>query len=795
MVDHIQWDASCRDEYQPASVLGLLMRTIWALLLLLLGATNVTAWPVHGQVPPSVVCPITTGNCAGIGGGSSLFTAAKCDGTTDDNAAFNSFASWAVNTWQASHAGQIELYVPPGVNCVWNQAFALTFSGIRNLLVVGYGATWSGSYIHLATFGQYQDRVHSVRLLTATAGANTITVNPASLTQPNDGCQTVAACAALFTVGQIALISGFDLQHGGFPGNWHYFEYVVPTAINASSGVVTLSAPLKYTYKATWPSYNVNPVPPGGQPDFGGPATLFAWNPTWPSSFEYRGLTFASTAGVQNDITSQFATFRDVTFNQGAFCAFPSMNQTFQVINSTMTACQIEADKLIGDVNFTNTTLASIGFQSSSIERFTASSLTVASIAGTPKKATISNSTISVSFSVGASVNGRTDSISLTNTSVASLAQSGISVGGILYQGNGLNGSGVGEGLNNAVGWSMSAAGVITIPNAYIVQAGGNISVGWMVPGTNLCWNDTSYTCGALFQITDVTQDANPSSIITISHASPAVIGSTAHGRTAGDLVGFMTSGACALPAPLTCLGTGGLGAYYVKTVIDANNYTVSLTNGGAAINTTTDGTGPFGVIQGNTYVATNAPSCAFACWSYAGGKLFVRTHPAPIFNCSGCSGDPAIAGLNTAPANAPLYSYFKRTMTNATNATSGLSTVWGTLTNLKVTIANGNQYTGSLTATNNPNVEHPGNWLNSSFVAGSYIPAVINEKSAGTRTLSGGAWTGAQSGDTLTNPSSPPLWAPEYWQNAGTDISSDPSHPMSMDVEVVTTQGVVNPP
>jgi hypothetical protein len=68
--------------------------------------------------------------------------------------------------------------------------------------------------------------------------------------------------------------------------------------------------------------------------------------------------------------------------------------------------------------------------------------------------------------------------------------------------------------------------------------------------------------------------------IVTISIASPAVVTWTGHGRTVLDPTVPSTTGA--LPTGLTA-GT----QYYVKTVIDANTFTVSLTSGGTAINTT----------------------------------------------------------------------------------------------------------------------------------------------------------------------------------------------------------------
>jgi len=71
----------------------------------------------------------------------------------------------------------------------------------------------------------------------------------------------------------------------------------------------------------------------------------------------------------------------------------------------------------------------------------------------------------------------------------------------------------------------------------------------------------------------------------TISNATPGSIGYTAHGLVVDQQVRFTTTGT--LPSPLV-VGTN----YFVKTVTNANAFTVTTAIGSAAINTTTNGTG-----------------------------------------------------------------------------------------------------------------------------------------------------------------------------------------------------------
>jgi hypothetical protein len=89
---------------------------------------------------------------------------------------------------------------------------------------------------------------------------------------------------------------------------------------------------------------------------------------------------------------------------------------------------------------------------------------------------------------------------------------------------------------------------------------------------------------------------------VTISNASPGVVGWTAHGLALNAPVFFSTTGGlptgltAAVPATGTSFSANTYLSnptlYYVKTIVDANNFTVSATIGGAAINTSSAGSG-----------------------------------------------------------------------------------------------------------------------------------------------------------------------------------------------------------
>lgn len=760
-----------------------MIRIIFALIASLFVSSDAPAW-YRGIAGGAVVCNFATGIATGVGAGTCIASPSACDGATDNTAAFLAFTTWATGTWQATHTGKIELRLP-AATCKLVNPGSVQFAGIADLLVSGYGSTLIGDFPHIGVSnGVWADLTHSVRVATVSAGASSVTVTPSATTQPSTGCASVAACVALFPVGSWAYIGMGDLQAGtGFPNNQAVFEFVQILTANSGTGVITFTTPLTSTYKSTSPSYNtaISTI------DYGGPATLFALHSDWNSSVEWRGITFNSGASAypQQDFPGKTAIFKDVTCStSGVACFAPSINKSVDFNNVRTPNSTLEPDKEVEDWTIVNSSGDQMQFQSAgSFKRLTMSGSTYRNIIGTPSAAAISNSTITEVLYPGATNFGASTSTTLTNVAVGGIGvQVSGSIGGSFYQGV------TSEGINHATGWSM-ASGVITVPNSYILQSSGGSQ--WMMPNANICWADGSNICSIVFQITDITQDGSTNISATISNASPAVVGITSHGRAAGDVVSFYNSGACALPAPLSCSGL----YFVIAAGLTVNTFEISATLGGAAINTTTAGTGPFFAITGNTYVHTSQAG-GFPAW-IGSGKLGIKIHPAPQFTCSGCSVSADAIGLNSAVAGAPLYSYGKRTYVNANTTSMPYWTIWGNLSKMNVTV--NTLYAGVAADTITPNSLF-GDYFDASAVLTGYVPIIVNLKGvAGLRALdaTGGypaAWSGpGASGDTRTTLTQP-LWAYGLFRSITPDISGDPGNPMSVMVEVTTSQGVVIP-
>jgi hypothetical protein len=169
----------------------------------------------------------------------------------------------------------------------------------------------------------------------------------------------------------------------------------------------------------------------------------------------------------------------------------------------------IEMDKMVENITINNSSGLNLIFQSAgSFQSLTINNSTYYSIVGAPKFLTLNNVNLTALYP-GSYPFGGTKSLTIKNSNIGIFGTQQFQI----FYGC----SSPGEGLNNASGWTMSG-GVITVPNAYILNAClfmGKPAFGWMFPGANLCWTDSANSCAIMFQITDLTQDATNTYITT----------------------------------------------------------------------------------------------------------------------------------------------------------------------------------------------------------------------------------------------------------------------------------------
>jgi hypothetical protein len=246
-------------------------------------------------------------------------------------------------------------------------------------------------------------------------------------------------------------------------------EYVQISSINRAT--VTFTAPLKYSYLSTWPSFNRWN---------GGPAQLNVLSDDWNIELEYKGLHISMPGQIYAN--GRTVTFTDVTFDDA--CVIPTQNKTWTFNNVTCNQI-MEADKLVESVVVNGGTLRGFDFQSSSIDLLQMNGTTVTGfIHGTPKKAVISNSHIA-DLHVGTLWYGHTDEVSCTNCVIDSFGTSGT---------------------------NMTVNDLFTMNNDTIIvpktTAHGAGDLTWAVPREYVYWGGQFGYIGG-FQILGVTEDAN----------------------------------------------------------------------------------------------------------------------------------------------------------------------------------------------------------------------------------------------------------------------------------------------
>jgi hypothetical protein len=158
----------------------------------------------------------------------------------------------------------IVLKIPAGTFQYTNNLFGyyirnLTISGVGSDLTTGsptvlQNTANSGGYGAEIAFAGNWDYFGNVDLTSATIGylINTANAGATSVT-------TVAAGnAANFFVGRWVLIASYDQQFNSYPPNFRYLDWARVVSFNATTGVITLDAPLNYTHLSTRPYCGIN---------------------------------------------------------------------------------------------------------------------------------------------------------------------------------------------------------------------------------------------------------------------------------------------------------------------------------------------------------------------------------------------------------------------------------------------------------------------------------------------------------------------------------------------------------
>lgn len=344
--------------------------------------------------------------------------------TGSDAAAFSSWTAAAI----AGNPTQQVLHITG--NCRINGDQQIT-SGITSWVIWAYGSTITRPYIGAAN-----------------VLGNHHLINPASISQGSVTLQN-SFDAQYFAVGNYALVNGLEnqAQDCGSPPNPYFFDYVLVSAINATTGEIDfVTTPLTSNYLSTWPlqcvdaaftgsisgtTLTVTAIPvdktikvglplngPGisatteitgflsGTGQTGtysvnnsqtvaseamttggdGPAGIRPLGAAWNTNGQVYGMTINDTG--QAIVTGRTMFITNTFFPDNGIA--PTLSDTITVQNSNLRSS--EMDKLINLLTLTNITSNFIHFQSASIKEARLTNVSAGfRLQGTPKKATLKN--------------------------------------------------------------------------------------------------------------------------------------------------------------------------------------------------------------------------------------------------------------------------------------------------------------------------------------------------------------------------------------------------------------------
>jgi hypothetical protein len=705
----------------------------------------------HGFVRPvaDTTCIVTTGNCTGVGSGSALFTAAGCNGSADDVAAFNSFNAWATGTWQVAHPGLLlELDIPSGSVCNFisgNVNSNKIAAGILRFQLVGYGATLTdnhgtggGFFLGCQVCGvQFNGTASTARLVTVSAGASCVTlITPADISK--------------FTASTYTLIAGIDPQGFGDPPNPQIFEWIFISSLDAAhqcngstaGASVHFSTPLQFSYESTWPSYNAGDA---GHSDQGGPATLYALGGVWNITHAYYGLTI-DQRGAQTNANGMAVSFRDIGCGTSGFCVIPSQNLNYSLTNVTATSTTTEFDKIVSNITQTNINFRRILVQSAG-QNWTCTDCTVGPIgvSGTAGVTTFVRGNIA-DLSIGAIAFGVSGSFTATNTVISSLETAGANQSNI-----------------DTVGvWSGST---LTVPQNMTVSAAAS--------------------CGTTCTQFTVTSTAGWSNGLTIP------FGAGSCGQYTGTLsITIIDSTHFSIPQAFVSTCSGSIGNLPLNWAIPRANV---YFNGGSHGSTV----GPMLQVADLSVGANNATVVSFnknglplsgGLPTMPGGPPFsITAHPAPSWSCTGCTGAINVTDITGVPTG-PYGSQATRIVTASNSGNATAMPIFGPLSELDMTV------TAACGAASNIGFEQTMFTATLGSVSfGSWNPTANALVSSATpRVVTPTTSSGAQSGDSLVTPGTGTLILTgqtiPFYSAVGNCGSA------STTVTVKTNQGVVYP-
>jgi hypothetical protein len=163
------------------------------------------------------------------------------------------------------------------------------------------------------------------------------------------------ADSANFTVGRWVLVDSYDQEFGGYPPNARYFDYAKVTAINTSTGLITLDRGVTALHSSDYPEFITTPANGTGRARI---VNIDRSDVPFCESLELNNIVFRPNP-VLAVATTQYtliANTYQATINGGSIQSFvPTMSH--DVVVSHATIAQSEPDKLLDHVRYDSVTM------------------------------------------------------------------------------------------------------------------------------------------------------------------------------------------------------------------------------------------------------------------------------------------------------------------------------------------------------------------------------------------------------------------------------------------------------
>jgi hypothetical protein len=128
--------------------------------------------------------------------------------------------------------------------------------GVQNVILDAWGCTFENVYSGSSDANGIPFNVGDFFGTSGYGGSGTTFGDGYLINTVSAGSFTVttstAGNAANFSTGNQVLVYGYDQQGAGYPPNMRYFDFATVVSANASTGVVTLAAPLAHYYDSRW---------------------------------------------------------------------------------------------------------------------------------------------------------------------------------------------------------------------------------------------------------------------------------------------------------------------------------------------------------------------------------------------------------------------------------------------------------------------------------------------------------------------------------------------------------------